>query len=306
MTTFTRKPRRGLLGGQRSLLLMMLPVALYFFVFNYLPMAGLVIAFKDYVISQGVLGSEWNGLENFRRLFFRNDFLHVIGNTLTISLLRLFFGFFAPLILALMINELRIKCLRGPIQSLVALPHYFSWVILGGMFLMLLSNQGPLNDLIAYLGGERVGFLTRDNWFIGTLVVTGIWQSAGYGAIIYLAALSGISPDLYEAAEIDGANRFDRIRHVTLPALVPTIITLFILSFASILNAGFDQIYNLYNPTVFGVADIIDTYVLRRVQTMDFALGTAAGLFKSVVGLILIVTVNSIVRRMSDGEQGVY
>lgn len=295
-----------LLRRHSGTLSMIAPVLAYFLLFHYGPMVGLIMAFKDYTIAHGIWGSKWVGLENFHTLFFRQDFIHILKNTVVISLLRLLLGFFAPLMLALMLNEVRLRFVRGPVQSLAALPHYFSWVILAGIFIMLLSNQGPVNDILAALGIERKEFLTDGNWFIGTIVITGIWQGMGYGAIIYLAALSGISPDLYEAAEIDGANRFQQTLHVTLPALVPTIIVLFILNLGSILNAGFDQIYNMYNPSVYHVADIIDTYVLRRVQTMEFSIGTAAGMFKSIVGLVLIVTVNSIARRISRGEQGIY
>ena len=287
-------------------LTMLAPVILYFLIFHYAPMAGLLLAFKDYTIREGFFGSQWTGLDNLRHLFFSGDFVHVLRNTITISLLRLVFGFFAPLLLALLLNEVRAVGYRNAIQSIAALPNYISWVILAGIFLMLLSDQGPVNDLLAAGGFRRIGFLTEGNWFIATLISTGIWQGVGYGAIIYLAALSGISPDLYEAAEIDGANRFHKIVHINFPALVPTIVTLFILNLGSVLNAGFDQIYNMYNPSVFDVSDIIDTFVLRRIQTMEFSLGTAAGLFKSVVGMILIVAVNAAARRISKGEQGVY
>lgn len=285
---------------------MVLPVIAYFIIFHYTPMIGLVLAFKDYTVSEGVIGSSWVGASNFERLFFSDDFPHVISNTVTISLLRLSFGFFAPLILALLLNEIRIVGYRSAVQSIAALPHYFSWVILGGIFLMLFADQGPINNLLISFGSPRVGFLTESNWFIATLIGTGIWQSMGYGAIIYLAALAGVSPDLYEAADIDGANRFQKVLHINIPALVPTVVVLFVLNLASVLNAGFDQIYNMYNPAVYEVSDIIDTYVLRRIQTMEFSLGTAAGLFKSVVGMLLIVIVNAIVRKISRGEQGVY
>lgn len=289
-----------------GLIIMTLPVVLYFLIFHYTPMAGLALAFKDYLIGDGIAGSAWVGLENFHRLFLRNDFLHIIGNTVTISLLRLGVGFFMPLLLAVLLNEVRLAGYRNAIQSIAAIPHYFSWVILGNVFLMLLANQGPVNDSLAAVGFPRIGFLTDGSWFVGTLIASGIWQGAGYGAIIYLASLAGISPDLYEAAEVDGANRFQKVRHITLPALAPTVVTLFILNLGSVLNAGFDQIYNLYNPAVYDVADIIDTYVLRRIQGLDFSLGTAAGMLKSVVGMILIVAVNSIARRISKGEQGIF
>lgn len=289
-----------------GLVSMILPVVAFFLIFNYTPMVGLVIAFKDYLINEGIFGSAWVGLDNFSRLFGSEDFPRAVRNTVTISLLRLAFGFFAPVILALMLNELRIELYKRSVQTLTYLPHFFSWVILAGIFLMIFGGDGPVNQIIKAFGGEPVGFLTSDVWFIVVLVGTGIWQSAGWGAIIYLAALSGISPQLYEAANIDGANRWQQTIHVTLPCLVPTMITLFVLSLGGILTAGFDQVYNMYNPLVYDVADIVDTYVLRRLFGLEFSLATAAGLFQSGVGLILVVGANHISRKISGGEQGVW
>lgn len=289
-----------------QVVLMILPGLLFFVVFHYLPMGGLIIAFKDFRMSTGILDSAWCGLDNFRYLFQGQDFLNALRNTLFISMLRLGFGFLAPIVLALMLNELRITWYARTIQTLTYIPHFLSWVILGGIFLMLFSQRGPVNQLAALSGLGPIEFLTHGGWFLTTLIVTGIWQAAGYGAVIYLAALAGIDPGLYEAAVVDGAGRWKQTLHITLPCLMPTIVTLFILNLGHILNAGFDQIYNMYNPIVYDVSDIIDTYVLRRLQTMDFSLATAAGMFKSVVGLILIVLVNSIARRASGGEQGVW
>ena len=289
-----------------GLVSMAVPVVLFYLLFNYAPMTGLVIAFKNYVMSDGIFRSAWVGLDNFERLFSSEDFPRAIRNTLTISILRLVCGFFMPVILALLLNEVRMQGYKRSIQTLTYLPHFFSWVILGGIFLMIFGGSGPVNAAVKLLGGKPVTFLTNDAWFITVLIVTGIWQGAGWGAIIYLAALSGISPTLYEAAVIDGANRWQQTIHITLPCLVPTMITLFVLSMGGILTAGFDQIYNLYNPLVFDVADIIDTYVLRRMMALDLSLGTAAGLFQGVVGLILVVSTNYFAKRLSKGEQGVW
>jgi putative aldouronate transport system permease protein len=289
-----------------GLLTMVLPVILFFAVFNYTPMTGLVIAFKDYVIGDGIHGSAWVGMENFERLFSSEDFPRAIRNTLTISILRLCFGFFAPVVLALMLNELKMQGYKRSIQTLTYLPHFFSWVILGGIFLMIFNGDGPVNAAVKLLGANPIPFLTDDVWFITILIVTGIWQGAGWGAIVYLAALSGISPQLYEAAVIDGAGRWNQTIHITLPCLIPTMITLFVLSLGGILTAGFDQIYNLYNPLVFDVADIIDTYVLRRMWGLDLSLATAAGMFQGVVGLLLVTGANFISRKLSGGEQGVW
>ena len=290
----------------KGLLVLVLPGVLFFLLFNYLPMLGLVIAFKDFRLVDGVMGSAWSGLDNFRRLFGGADFPLALRNTVTISLLRLCFGFFAPIALALMLNEVRISWYKRTIQTVTYIPYFLSWVILGGIFLIMFAQNGPVNQMAMMVGIEPIEFLTNDFWFIVVIIATGIWQAAGYGAVIYLAALSGISPDLYEAAVVDGAGRWKQTWHITIPGLIPTIVTLFILNLGHVLNAGFDQIYNMYNPMVFDAADIIDTYVLRRIVLMDFGLATGAGLFKSVVGLMMVVLANSLARRVSGGEQGIW
>ncbi len=290
----------------KGLLLLVAPGLAFFLVFNYLPMFGLVLAFKEFRLSAGILGSEWSGLENFSRLFGGADFPNALRNTVTISLLRLLFGFFAPIALALMLNEIRVSWYKRTVQTVTYIPYFLSWVILGGIFLMIFSQSGPANQISQLFGISPIEFLTNDFWFIVVVIVTGIWQAAGYGAVIYLAALAGISPDLYEAAVVDGAGRWKQTLHITIPGLVPTIITLFILNLGHVLNAGFDQIYNMYNPMVYDAADIIDTYVLRRIVLMDFGLATGAGLFKSVVGLLMVVLANSLARRLSGGEQGIW
>ena len=290
----------------KGLLLLVAPGLVFFLVFNYLPMFGLVLAFKEFRLSAGILGSEWSGLENFSRLFGGADFPNALRNTVTISLLRLLFGFFAPIALALMLNEIRVSWYKRTVQTVTYIPYFLSWVILGGIFLMIFSQSGPANQIIQLFGVSPIEFLTNDFWFIVVVIATGIWQAAGYGAVIYLAALAGISPDLYEAAVVDGAGRWKQTLHITIPGLVPTIITLFILNLGHVLNAGFDQIYNMYNPMVYDAADIIDTYVLRRIVLMDFGLATGAGLFKSVVGLLMVVWANSLARRLSGGEQGIW
>lgn len=290
----------------RHLLGMFMIPALFLVVFAYLPMCGAIIAFKEFRMGEGVLGSAWGGLGNFISLFTGADFLRALGNTLTISLLRMVTGFFAPLVLALMLNEVRLTWYKRGVQTLSYLPFFFSWVILGGIFKIVFSVDGPINAVVVSMGGEPIQFMADKTWFLVVLIVTGIWQGAGYGAVIYLAALSGISPTLYEAAMVDGAGRWRQMLHITLPSLIPTMIVLLILSLGGLLNAGFDQIYNMYNPLVYQTSDIIDTYVLRRLATMDYGLATAAGLFKGVVGLALIVGANRLANRMSGGEQGVW
>ncbi|MCP3967787.1 MAG: sugar ABC transporter permease [Lentisphaerae bacterium] len=286
-------------------LMLVIPFA-FFFVFKYLPMGGLVIAFKDFSMKSGIIGSHWNGIDNFQRLFLNSSFIKALRNTLVISFLKLSIGFSCPIILALLINEIRIRTYQRFVQSISFIPHFFSWVTLSGIFLMIFSTDGPLNVLAVKLYGKPIPFMTTDYWFIAILIGTAIWQEVGYGSIIYLASLSGISPQLYEAATVDGANRWQQTTNITLPCLIPTIITMLILAVGGFLNAGFDQIFNMYNSSVYDVADILDTYVLRRLETMDYALGTAAGLFKSFVGMILVLLVNSLAKRLSKGEQGIW
>ena len=290
----------------KALLFLLVPGLCLFLVFNYLPMLGLVLAFKELRLSQGIFGSEWVGLEHFITLFSGRDFPNALINTVVISLLRLGFGFFAPIILALLLNEVRSGWYKRTIQTMTYIPYFLSWVILGGIFLLIFSSSGPVNQSLVALGFPTVEFLTDDKWFVTVIIATGIWHAAGYGAVIYLAALAGISPTLYEAATVDGANRWQRMWHITIPGLLPTIITLLILNLGHILNAGFDQIYNMYNPAVYDSADIIETYVLRLLVSMDFSLGTVAGLFKSVVGLILVVVANTFARKLTQGEQGIF
>lgn len=282
-----------------------LPLALLF-LFCYVPMPGLALAFKNYSISDGILGSSWCGFDNFTQLFGNRDFFKSICNTLLISLLRILTGTFAPVILALMLNEVRSSFLKRGFQTMTYMPYFFSWVVLGGIFLMLLSGGGPVNAAIRWFGAQPIPFLTDKTMYISFVIISGIWQTVGYGSVIYLAALSGVNPVLYEASDIDGASRWQQTWHITIPNLMPTIITLFILSLGSVLSAGFDQIYNTYNPTVYEVADIVDTYVVRRTFGMDYSLATAAGLFKSAVGMILVITVNHVSKKMSKGEQGVW
>jgi putative aldouronate transport system permease protein len=291
---------------QRSLLTMLAITFSFLIVFKYIPMGGVLIAFKDFRMTEGIFGSPWNGIENFQRLFMGPDFLLALRNTIYISVMRLGFGFLAPVVLALLLNEIRLSGYKRGIQSLTYMPYFISWVILGGIFLMLFAVDGPVNTLVQAMGGEPIPFMTHPAWFVFILIASGIWQGVGYGSVIYLAALSGIDPQLYEAAVVDGAGRWKQTLYITLPCLIPTMITLFILSLGGILNAGFDQIFNMYNINVAGVSEILDTYVLRRLISMDYGLATAAGLFKSLVGMGLVIGANSLAKLLTKGEQGVW
>ena len=290
-----------------ALALMFLPCAVYYFIFDYIPMGGLMIAFKDYSIQDGILGSPWVGFQHFEMLFGGIEFLMVIKNTLLISIIKIILGFLAPVIFAVLLNEIRIGFLTKGFQSLSLLPYLFSWVILASIFRLIFSNSGPANEIIAWIGVDKpINWLSDDFWFIVVIISTDIWKGIGIGAIIYMASIAAIPIELYKAAKIDGANRFQQIFYITLPQLKPTMITLLILSMGSFLSAGFDQIYNMYNPLVYDVADIIDTYVLRMLTNLNFEIATAAGMFKSVVAVILIMISNAISKRLTQGEQGLY
>ena len=290
-----------------ALALMFLPCAVYYFIFDYIPMGGLMIAFKDYSIQDGILGSPWVGFQHFEILFGGIEFLMVIKNTLLISIIKIILGFLAPVFFAVLLNEIRIGFLTKGFQSLSLLPYLFSWVILASIFRLIFSNSGPANEIIAWIGVDKpINWLSDDFWFIVVIIATDIWKGIGIGAIIYMASIAAIPIELYKAAKIDGANRFQQIFYITLPQLKPTMITLLILSMGSFLSAGFDQIYNMYNPLVYDVADIIDTYVLRMLTNLNFEIATAAGMFKSVVAVILIMISNAISKRLTHGEQGLY
>ncbi|MCY9662754.1 ABC transporter permease subunit [Paenibacillus chondroitinus] len=289
-----------------DLYLMVLPALIFLIIFKYVPMYGVVIAFKDYNLIQGVFHSKWVGLQYFRELFTFDEFPRVIRNTLLISLMKLIVGFPAPIALALLLNELRLEKFKRSVQTVTYLPHFISWVVIGGIAVDLLSpNSGIVNKLIQALGFEPIFFLSDEKMFRWILVLSDTWKEIGWGAIIYLAALLGINEELFQAATVDGAGRLRQIWHISLPGIRSTIVILLLLRIGHVLDAGFEQVLVMYNPTVYDVGDIIDTYVFRvGLGTMQFGLTTAAGLFKSVIGCILLVLANTIARRM--GEEGIY
>ncbi|CAH1200170.1 putative multiple-sugar transport system permease YteP [Paenibacillus allorhizoplanae] len=289
-----------------DLYLMVLPALVFLLVFKYGPMYGVVIAFKDYNIMQGVFASKWVGLQYFRELFMFDEFPRVVINTLVISLMKLVVGFPAPILLALLLNELRLVKFKRWVQTFTYLPHFISWVVIGGIAVDLLSpSSGIVNKAIQAFGGEPIFFLTSEKLFRWILVYTDVWKEAGWGAIIYLAALLSINEELFQAATVDGAGRLRQIWHISLPSIRSTIIILLLLRIGHLLDAGFEQVLVMYNPTVYDVGDIIDTYVFRvGLGTMQFGLTTAAGLFKSVIGCVLLVIANTLARRM--GEEGIY
>ena len=286
----------------RSLYVLFLIPALSLFIFHYIPIYGVIIAFKDYSIFRGIFDSPWVGLAHFERFFSGMFFTRLMRNTLLISLMRIVFGFPAPIILAMLINEVANLRLRRVIQSISYLPHFMSWVVLAGIIVEILSPQrGIVGYVYSLVGVTPPNFLTSPAHFRSILIITGIWQGVGWGTVVYLAALSGIDPALYESAAIDGANRFQMALRITIPSLIPVMTILFILRLGRVLNAGFDQILNLYNPLVYEVADIIDTYVFRiGLLEHRYDYGAAVGLFKNVVGITLVLGSNTIIRKFSD------
>ncbi|WP_409344405.1 ABC transporter permease [Paenibacillus sp. MBLB4367] len=289
-----------------DLYLMSVPGLVFLLLFKYIPMYGVVIAFKDYNIIQGVMKSPWIGLEHFRTLFAFDEFPRIIQNTLIISVMKLFIGFPAPIVLAILINELRLAVFKRSIQTITYIPHFISWVVIGGICGDLLSpSSGIVNTIIQWFGGEPIFFMVDLKLFRWLLVFSDIWKEAGWGAIVYLAAIVGINGELYQAAIVDGASRYRQIWHITLPGLRTTIVILLLLRIGHLLDAGMEQVLMMYNTSVYEVADIIDTYVYRvAFGKMEFGITAAAGLFKSVIGCILLVIANRFARRM--GEEGIY
>ncbi len=290
-----------------QLLVLFLPGLITLILFSYASMFGLLIAFKDYRIMEGVFASPWVGFEHFHTLFGGKDFPRVLRNTLVISISKLIVGFPMPIILALLLNEMRNKLYKSTIQTLSYLPHFFSWVTLGGIMLNVFSYNGPFNSILKMLGmNTSIDFFGNNAWFIVMLLVSSVWSGIGWSSIVYLASLSAVDESLYEAAMIDGAGRWKQTLHISIPTIMPTITTVLILNMGSILNGGFDQIFNMYNATVYEWSDIIDTYVYRQLESMDYSLGTAMGLFKSVVSLILVLSVNKITKKINDSESAVF
>lgn len=284
----TGRPRRAPFRKTWRLHLLLLPAVLLALVFKYAPMPGIVMAFQDFKPWLGISNSPWVGWDNFQLMFTLRGTVQVIWNTLLISVMKIVFGLAVPVLFALMLNEIRNMGMKRSIQTMVYLPHFMSWVILGGILLDLLSLDGIVNRLLVTLNLDPVMFLGEGNWFRTTVIVSDLWKEFGFSAIVFLAALSGINPDLYEAAEIDGAGRMQQTVHITLPSLLPMMVVVFTLSLGNMLNANFDQIFNLINPLVLEKGDIIDTFVFRSFQDGQYSLATTVGLFKSVIGFILI------------------
>lgn len=283
--------------------LMLVPAVMLTIIFAYLPMGGAVMAFQDFKPWLGFGGSPWVGLKNFEKLFEQRDSVQVMWNTLIIAFWKIVAGLFAPFAFALLLNEVRNSLFKRSVQTLVYLPHFLSWVVLGGILIDMLSTEGGMfNKLLGWLFGiEPIFFLGDGDWFRFTVVVSHVWKEFGFGTIVFLASLAGINPALYEAAVTDGANRWKQTLHITIPAMMPITIVLATLALGGILNAGFDQIFNLYNSLVYDKGDIIDTFVYRTaIVSGNMGFGTAVGLFKSAIGFLLIVSAYRIAYRFAN------
>ena len=294
----------------RYLHLMVLPGLAFFLLFKYVPMYGIIIAFKNYKGAAGgfsaIMSAPWIGLKNFE-IFFNSLYCErVFKNTIYLSLLRLIFSFPAPILLALMINEIRASWFKRTVQTITYMPYFLSWVVVAGLLNTLLSpDNGAINTIIKLAGGQPVYFLTSKQWFRPILIISEIWKNIGYGSIVYLAAITGIDQEQYEAARVDGANKLQQIVHITLPALSEIIAIMLILQIGKMFDDNFDQIFNLYSPSVYEVSDVFETYVYRNgIQQSKFSYSAAVGLVKSVLALAMIVFSNKASKKL--GAQGLF
>ena len=284
-----------------SLYLMVLPVLAFYLIFCYKPMYGAIIAFKQYTPGLGIWKSPWVGLDNFRYFFSNPDFIRILSNTLRISLSLIIFGFPAPIILTLLLNEIGNKQFKRVAQSVSYIPHFISLVVICGLIKTFVADGSIIQQIVHAVDGKDGSLLNRAEMFLPIYVISNIWQNIGWDSIIYLAAISSIDPQLYEAAQVDGAGRWKRVLHVTIPGLAPTIIIMLILQLGNILSVGYEKIILLYNPLIYDTSDVILSYVYRMgFESMDWSYSTAVGLFNSVVNFVIIILANTISRKVSD------
>lgn len=298
----TCRPLMREIWQARYLYLLVLPVALWIAVFSYGPMYGLLLAFKDYSARLGILGSEWVGLKHFRRIFSSPDAIRAIRNTLLISTGRLALEFPVPIAIAILLNEMPGRRLKRVYQTVLTFPHFLSWIVVSLILSNFLSNDGAINTMLSRMGMEKVRFFASKPLFVPLLFLTQNWKEMGWSAIIYMAAIAGVNPSLYEAATVDGASRLRQIWHVTLPGIRSTIIVLFILQVGNVMNAGFEQIFTLRNPVVSSVAQVLDTYIydITFMARPNYGFSTAVGLFKALINVLLLLTANQVVAKLSD------
>ncbi|TMV45846.1 sugar ABC transporter permease [Paenibacillus mesophilus] len=288
----------------KYLYLLILPVLIYYVVFHYVPMYGIIIAFKKFQPLKGILGSSWVGFRYFEEFFTAPYFWRLLKNTLLLSFYSLLWGFPAPVLFALLLNEVRHKLYKRLVQTVSYLPHFISIVVIAGMVVSFTGlREGIVNQALVLLGMEPINFMAEPGWFRTIFVGSGIWQGFGWGSIIYLAAIAGIDPQLYEAAEMDGAGRWTRMWHITIPSLIPTIVIMFIMQMGHLMDVGVEKVLLLSNPLTYETADVISTFVYRRgVLNQDYSFATAVGLFNNVINLVLLIGVNALSRRLSQSS----
>ncbi|WP_152403818.1 ABC transporter permease [Paenibacillus cellulositrophicus] len=308
-----KKPNKGRLTEtlkhirrDRELLLLFIPCILFYIIFRYGPLYGLIIAFKDYSVFSGVMGSDWVGLKHFVKFFSNQDFWMLFRNTLLLGFYTLIFGFPFPILLAILLNEVRTKWFKKSVQTLSYLPAFLSVVIISSMIIDFLSpTNGLLNQLLSAFGFEKKYFLVDPGWFRPIYVISEIWGTIGYESIIYLAAIAGINPTLYEAARVDGASRFHMIRHITIPGLMPTMLIMFILKTGSMIRIGYEKVLLLYNPMTYNVADVFSTYVYRKgLLESNYSYAAAVGMFEALVAMTMLLGANAISRKI--GGKGLW
>ncbi|WP_046234835.1 ABC transporter permease [Paenibacillus algorifonticola] len=294
------KGRWNVFRNNYDLYLLLIPGLIFLLLFKYAPMYGIIIAFQDFNIFDGFIGSKWVGLDQFEKLIHSEEFYQVFNNTLLISVYKIILLFPVPIIIALLLNEVRIAVFKKTIQTIIFLPHFLSWVIISGLFMNILSpSGGVVNHVIEWLGGTPISFFLDNHFFRSVVVFTAGWKESGWNAIIFIAAIAGIEQEQYEAASIDGAGRIRQMINITLPGILPTIILIFILRLGYLLEAGTEQILTMYNSVVYTSGDVIGTFVYRQgLGQQDYSFSTAVGLFNSVVGLILIVSGNELSKKL--------
>ena len=299
---YNRKSIWKQLWKNRLLLLMILPVISYVFIFNYATFPGMVIAFKNYTAAKGIFGSPWVGFKNFEFMIQNGTLLRVTWNTIMYNILFMFFGYIFDIGMAVMLSEVVHKKFKKVSQTILLLPHFLSWVVVSAIVYNLLnSNYGVINSMLRSMGKETISFMNEPSYWPAFFVIARVWKNVGYSSIVYLAAITGIDQEIYEAAEIDGANIWQRIRHVTIPSIVPTFMVLLLMSLGKIINGDFQMFYNLTgnNPVLYEVTDILDTFVYRSlIQSQNYGMSGAAGVYKSVLGFIIVVTANGIIRKV--------
>lgn len=283
--------------------IMMLPGMIFLFIFSYIPMFGIIMAFQDYVPAKGILGSKFVGLKHFKYMFSLPDVGQIFANTLIIAIGKIILGTFMAICFAILLNEIRCKLFKKSVQTIVYLPHFLSWVILAAVIVNMVNLDGIVNMFLEAIGIGKINFLGSNIWFRPMIILTDVWKEFGYNSIVYLAAITAIDPGLHEAAAMDGAGWWKRVWHITLPGMLPIILLMAAMNLTSILSAGFDQIYNLYSPMVYQTGDVLDTYVYRMgMISRQYSFSTAVGLLRSVVGMVLMLTANTFAKKFTDSK----